>query len=301
MKLYPQDFARTIREVHGEVGTLWLSGLPGLIRECERRWGLQVRGPAGRLSYNYVALAERADGSRAVLKLGVPNPELKSEMAALRLFEGHGAVQLLDCDEEKGILLLEYVQPGTPLADLEDDEQATAIAAEVLLRLWRPAPHEHAFPTVAKWAQGLGRLRARFGGGTGPLPGGLVERAERYFAELLQTPEEPMLLHGDFHHDNVLCGEREPWLVIDPKGLVGERAYELGAFLYNPAEFSKRPDLQRALKRRIDQLCERLALERERVIRYGLAQAVLSACWSIEDHGYGWEGVIRVAEELENL
>ena len=300
--MYPHGFGRTIREVHGEAGNAWLEKLPELIRECERHWGLRVRGPAGRLSYNYVALAERIDGSQAVLKLGVPNPELSSEIAALWLFDGRGAVKLLDCDVERGILLLEYVQPGTPLANMEDDEQATAIAAGVLRRLWRPAPREHTFPTVAKWAKGLGRLRAHFDGGTGPLPERLVERAEGYFAELLQVPEETILLHGDFHHDNVLTGEREPWLVIDPKGLVGERAYELGAFLYNPLpDFPKRPDLCQALERRIDQLCEALGLERERVIGYGLAQAVLSAWWSIEDHGYGWEGVMRVAEELENL
>src|SRR5439155_23831953 len=159
--------------------------------------------------------------------------ELMTEMEALRLFEGHGIVQLLDADARQGAMLLERLRPGTPLADLADDEQATSIAAGVMRQLWRPAPPEHPFPTVARWAAGLGRLRNKFVGGTGPFPTALVEEAERLFAELIPSMAEPMLLHGDLHHENIVTAERQPWLALDPKGLVGEPAYEVGALLRN--------------------------------------------------------------------
>jgi streptomycin 6-kinase len=95
-----------------------------------------------------------------------------------------------------------------------------------------------------------------------------------------------VLLHGNLHHDNILCAEREPWLAIDPKGLIGELAYETGALLRNlwPAILAE-PDPARLIARRIDQLAEEVAFERARVRDWGMAQAVLSAWWFIEDGG----------------
>ena len=92
-----------------------------------------------------------ADGTEVVLKLGVPNPELTTEIAALRLYDGYGAARLLDADVEAGFLLLERLRPGTPLVEVADDAQATAIAAGVMRKLWRPVPPEHPFPDVRRW------------------------------------------------------------------------------------------------------------------------------------------------------
>jgi streptomycin 6-kinase len=299
----PQPFRRTILEVFGEAGEAWLPHLPELVGECESRWELRVERPVDSLSYNYVCLARRADGTPAVLKLGVPNPELTSEIAALQFYDGRGIARLYASDPEQGALLIEQLEPGTTLAEVEDDEQAVAIAAGVMRQLWQPAPQQRdGFLSVAGWAQGITRLRQQFDGGSGPLPPKLVDHAERLFAELLGSAGEAYLLHGDLHHFNILQAEREPWLAIDPKGVVGERPYELGAFLYNPMpSFHKQPGLRRILTRRIDQFTDLLGLDRQRVLGYGLAQAVLSACWSLEDEGFGWEGVIHVAERLAEM
>ena len=180
-----------------------------------------------------------------------------------------------------------------------DDQRATSIAVQVMRQLWRPAPFEHSFPTVEKWAAGLKRLRLRFDGGTGPLPAHLVEESFRLFGELIGSMDEPMLLHGDLHHDNILAAERQPWLALDPKGLVGEPAYEVGALLRNqlPQDL-KTPQASRILRRRIEQFAEELGFDRQRLRAWGLAQAVLSAWWSIEDHGYGWEQAMACAELL---
>ena len=148
----PDQFARTLVEVHGTAGAEWLNRLPSLIAHCERRWSLTVLPPFAPLSYNYVAPAVRANGAPVVLKLGVPNPELETEIAALRLCQGRGIVQLLEADPDQGVLLLERLKSGTALSSLADDEQATSIAAQVMRQLWRPAPPEHSFPTVAQWA-----------------------------------------------------------------------------------------------------------------------------------------------------
>jgi streptomycin 6-kinase len=238
-----------------------------------------------------------------VLKLGVPNPELLTEIEALRIYDGRGCVQLLAADREQGALLLERLEPGMPLRGADDDdERATAIAAGVMRRLWRPLPPEHPFPSVARWAAGLGRLRKRFEGATGPLPCALVERAEDLFRALIASMAEPVLLHGDLHHDNILAAEREPWLAIDPKGVVGEPAYEVGALLRNPfPEILSMPQPGRILARRVDQLAGELGFDRDRILGWALAQAVLAAWWCLEDRVPGWEGFIECAELLVEL
>jgi streptomycin 6-kinase len=208
---------------------------------------------------------------------------------------------LLDADAERGILLLERILPGTPLSDVTDDQEATAIAAQVMRRLWRPAPAEHRFPTVARWAAGLQRLHARFGGGTGPFPAATIARAEGLFAELIASSTEDMLLHGDFHHWNVLTAGREPWLALDPKGIVGDPGYEVGPWIANriPDDMDA-ATARRSMARLLDQLAEALPYDRARLRSWALAQFVLSAWWSYEDHGYGWEPTIAKAEVLAN-
>ncbi len=296
----PHDFIRTIQDVHGEQGAAWLVALPDLINECTRRWDLTVLPPFP-LSYNYVAPALHRDSRQVVIKLGVPNEELTCEIAALRLYDGQGAAQLFDADADRGILLIEQLTPGTPLNDLPDDEQATRIAAEVMQTLWRPLPPDHPFPTTADWAAGLGRLRDRFDGGTGPMPARLVDRAEGLFRDLLASSAPPVLLHGDLHHENILAATRAPWLALDPKGVAGEPAYEVGALLRNPPGVDQWPDLKRAQMRRVAILAEMLGLDRQRIANWTVAQAVLAAWWGFEDHGHVWEGAIQIAEAMQEL
>lgn len=293
----PGRFAQKIRTMYGESGEEWLESLPDSIAFYEQRWSIRVVEPVEDLSYNYIAPAVRDGGEQVVLKLGYPNQELITEIDALLLYEGQGAVRLLDADRERGALLLEKLVPGDMLLTIRDDAAATRIAARVMRDLWKPAPTGHNFPTVYRWAKGIERLRVYYGGGTGPLPERLVAEAERLFPELLLTMEAPVLLHGDLHHENILRASRQPWLAIDPKGVIGEPAYETGALLRNmKPDLLAGPDPVQVVSRRVQILCDELGFNRRRVLEWGLAQAVLSAWWSIEDHGDFWQSAIRCAE-----
>jgi streptomycin 6-kinase len=282
-----------------EDGAAWLQNLPALIAACEQRWSIRVLPPFPNLSYNYAAPAIRADGSGAVLKLGVPNPELMSEIEALRLYDGHGIARLLEHDAAEGALLLERLQPGTTLVGMDDDEQATVIAAGVMRQLWRPVPSDHPFPTLERWTQALRNIRNMFDGGTGPLPERLVAMAQQLLRELLAAPTGKVLLHGDLHHDNILQAERQPWLAIDPTGIVGEPEYEVGALLHNPLpKLLQMPQPGRVLARRIDILAEQLDFDRQRIAAWGVVNAVLSACWSAEDGSEEWIPAVLTCAEL---
>ncbi|HEX8499679.1 MAG TPA: aminoglycoside phosphotransferase family protein [Pyrinomonadaceae bacterium] len=301
MSFVPEEFARVTVALHGDAGRVWLDGLPALVEACAARWSLKVGPPFPKLSYNYAAAAEGPGGEPLVLKLGVPTHGLLREIETLLVYRGRGAARLLDSDAARGALLLERLEPGTPLAALceEDDAAATSAAAAVMRRLRRAAPQSHFFPTAADWGLGFARCRAHFGGGCGPFPSKLFEEAESLYAELVASSAAPVLLHADLHHDNILAAAREPWLAIDPQGVVGEPAFEVGALLRNPLpQLLKWPHPARVTERRIAQLSEELGLERERVRGWGLAQAVLSAWWSIEDEGELGEFGFATAEVL---
>jgi len=299
MKIDPSGCAGNVIDIHGAKGVAWLERLPSIIAGCAQRWSLTVLPPFADLSYNYVAPAVREDGRHVVLKAGVPHHELFREMAALRWFDGQGIVRLLDADPEEGVLLLERLEPGTPLSDLDDDEEATQIAARLMRSLWKPAPAEHQFATLAGWAAGLGELRAHFDGGCGPFPAALVDKAERLFEELIGSATEQALIHGDLHHGNILRSEREPWLALDPKGVVGEPLYD--AVYFSRSLLSEAADPKRVLVRRLDQLAAELGLDRSRTVAWGLAQSVLTGWWSFEDHGCGYEPDIACAEMFDEL
>jgi len=285
MFVIPKGFTHRMIALGGEDGRAWIERLPTILASCEQRWGLII-GPPFDLSYNYVVPAVRRNGTPVVVKACLPDGE-STQVEALRLFGGHGMVRLLEYDEGDEVMLLERLQPGTLLSTVEDDEKATSIAASVMRQMWRPAPPEHPFPTVFDWGKGLVRLRQHYEGGYGPFPPALLEEAETLFAGLNASMADPVLLHGDLHHENILAAEREPWLAIDPKGLVGEPAYETGALLRNQMSVvfdDAHPG--RVMTRRVEQLAGELGLDRARVRGWGLAQAVLSAWWNIEDFGH---------------
>ena len=288
----PADFIRTIRQTFAD-GEQWLRDLPALLAACCTRFDVTLGDPLP-LSFNYVTTAtlngapgaaDPAGRNQVVLKVGVPNPELLTEVKALQLYGGAGTVRLLDWDAALGALLLERLQPGLPLNSLPDDAHATDIAATLMACLWRPMPAAHGFHTVAGWGQkGLGALRRAFDGGTGPFAPGLVAIAEDAFAQAA-TSTDNWLLHGDLHHENVLSAQRAPWLVIDPKGVVGPRGYECGTYLRN--HLLNKADPAAVLARRVDQLTEILGLPRTEILRWGVAHNVLSAWWGYEDDQAG--------------
>jgi len=297
--ILPPDFISNIQNVFGEDGHAFLKALPDLIAEASAKWGLTDIQSVSNLSYNFVAFANRGN-EKVALKLGVRSDELMSEMAALRLFNGEGACRLIDYDEERYFMLLERLQPGVMLSTLEDDEEATRIAADVMSKIWRPAPADDVFIRLSDWFDGLKKLRPMFDGGTGPLNEKLVDRVEQSVKDFFAENHKPVLMHGDFHHFNILSSERG-WLVIDPKGVIGPAGYEVGPLLMNPwGELLNGSNHQLMTKRRIDILHERLGFERERIREWGLAHAVLSAWWSIEDNG-DWHYAANFAEMIADL
>ena len=301
MNELPADFIGHIVDLHGEEGRDWLDNLPGLIVSIEEQWRIRVGEPIHTLTYNYVAPVAQEDGSPAILKLGFPGAHIEFEADCLRRYDGRGAPYLLEHDAPMGAMLLERVQPGTDITQLEESEAMEA-AVTVMQQLHQASISGAALPTVRDWWNGFHRLRTRYHGSAGPLPDRLVDEAESLYAELAGSMEDPVLLHADLHHGNILAGDRLPWFAIDPQGLIGEPAYEVGAFLRNPMpDMLSWSGLDSILERRVAMFSERLGIDRRRLAGWGYSQAVLSGIWALEDHGAGWESSIQVARVLGAL
>jgi streptomycin 6-kinase len=178
----------------------------------------------------------------------------------------------------------------------KDHVEAAAIAAQTMLKLWQATTTDAEFRSLESWTGGLGKLRPHFSGSTGPLDAGLVDRAEKVRAELLQGKQPSRLLHADLHHFNILYGNESGWVAIDPKGVIGDPSYEPASFLLNPApEVSLDRSIQQA---RVTILADQLNLDAQRIVRWAFFQAVLGAWWTIEDGGRDWETSIAAARVL---
>ncbi len=291
----------TIIKLYSEIGKEWLRNLQNLLSSLEKCWHFKIIEAFPHLTYNYVVKVSLANGNAAVLKCGVPNPEINTEIAALKHFNGKACVNLLEADESLGAMLLEQVLPGIPIIEL-DDHEATEIFAHLIKKLHQPIQDISFFPIVQKWFKGFDRLYHQFNGKTGPFSSSLVDDAYQIGKELLNSMSEPVLLHGDLHHMNILSATREPWLAIDPKGVVGEREYEVGAFMRNPIPtLTTKMDTKNTLTRRIEILTDITGFDKKRIIGWSFYQAVLAAIWCFEDTGAGFEPFIQCAEVLKKI
>lgn len=239
-------------------------------------------------------------GKRVALKLikGV-HDELHSGKV-LRAFDGSGAVRVLE--EEVGVVLLERLEPGEQLVSLVrrgDDDEATKILAGVIKKLAGHAPPRKC-PSVADWGRGFQRY---VDSGDAQISGELIREAGIVYEAMVTSQGSTMLLHGDLQHYNVLFDQRRGWVAIDPKGVVGELEYEVGALLRNPGE---QPDLladRATVERRLKILTGLLPLDPERTLKWAFAQAVLSAVWTVED-GFPLEpnnSALQLANTLRSM
>src|SRR5436190_3905630 len=178
-------------------------------------------------------------------------------------------------------MLLERLRPGTSLSEIKDDREATEILVGVMKKM-SPREAPAGFATVADWGKGFARY---LDSADEQIPRKLVASAEQVFGDLCASQKNVRLLHGDFQHYNVLFDADRGWVAIDPKGVLGELEYEIGAALRNPVERPEQFLSTEVIERRLQQSTSELSLSYERTLAWGFAQAVLSAIWLVED-GY---------------
>lgn len=194
------------------------------------------------------------------------------EAHALAAWRGQGAVLLLEAEPSSGAMLLERCEPGYPLASTDGAEAGDELAAALLQRLWISAP-SIGFPSL----EGLGRRALKTASELHAttaevVDDELVQRALGLLRALLAEPQEQVLLHGDFHHDNILAAQREPWLAIDPLPMVGERSYDAVQYLlFRKGDLA---DPAASWGSAIETFCRYCALDPRRVLAWTVPRLV---------------------------
>ncbi|MET9553469.1 aminoglycoside phosphotransferase family protein [Streptomyces sp. NPDC006645] len=271
----PAELARTR-------GSAFVAALPARAADFLKRW--ELRRTAGPSMHGVCALVlpvERADGTPAVLKLQDVDAETAGEPVALRVWDGDGAVRLLEYDAESGTLLLERLDPARDLSGVAVRDGVTVIAGLLARLTAAPAPAD---------LRRLGEIAEAMLDRTPAAARSLADGAERRLlldcaAAVREVAGEPgdRLLHWDLHFENVLAplpdtggGTREPWLAIDPKPLAGDPGFELLPALINRFD-------EGDILGRFDLMTGVMGLERGRARAWTLGRVLQNCLWDI--HG----------------
>ncbi|TXS39833.1 aminoglycoside phosphotransferase family protein [Streptomyces sp. OR43] len=279
----PEAFARGTIEREGAKGSAWIAELPLVVDELMGRWECVPDGYVMHGGVGVVVPVRRHGAADAVLKVSFPHPGNVHEPDAFAAWGGRGAVHLYARDDARFAMLLERV--GAPdLGEDEDEDEVVRVAGLISRRLAVPAP------------PGLPLLRDRAGAWEGalrrdaeelahPLSRHVIDAAVATVREL-GAAQPDLLIHGDLHARNILRADREPWLAVDPKGYVGDPAYDGGNLLKTraPALLGS-GDLRRAVDRTLDVFTEAAELDRERTRRWAQLHAVQAAFWG-RRHGF---------------
>jgi len=250
-------------------GRVWLESLQRLVDTASERWELDLGHPYEGSHASWVAPATRSDGAAVVLKVPFPHDEARHEAGALSLWNGDGAVHLLEHDVDSGDMLLERLVPGVHLSSIGNDP-AIDVYLDLLPRLW--VPPDGPFDTVADEARRWARsLRKRWESSGQIYEERLLDAAILCLTEAASESDSSLVLvHQDLHADNIVSATREPWLAIDPKPLSGPREFAIA-----PIVRSTELGHSRALVlRRFDRLVEGLSLEADQARAWTIGHAV---------------------------
>jgi streptomycin 6-kinase len=269
----------------------WAAALPAVAADYLDRWQLTVTGRPLNGAASMILPVVRRDGTEAMLKLQPVNDESADEALALRTWNHDDVVEVLEDDPSTTTLLLERLEPRT-LNDVPDHVEATRILAERLTHLSAvpaPAGIRKLADVAGQMVDDAPRIIPRL---TEPAERTLTRRLAAQVAELLPEPGD-RLLHWDLHYDNVMAGHRRPWLVIDPKPLAGDPAFEVFPVLWNRwDDLVATGDLAQAIRDRFALMLEITGIDPDRALGWTAGRILQNILWFAED------GETRIELEL---
>lgn len=273
------NLEKNITQLHKEKGRQWLSDLPGIIDALSNKWSLSDIQPVDNMSWHYVAFAVQNKKKPVVLKIGCDDKVLRDEYRALRYFNGQSVISVIDYDPEHAALLLKHAIPGNLLSEYVDKEQALLIYANTVRLLHYHQKSTDDFTHVSDWCRSIDRITDV------RINQSFVDLAKQLCSFLLSSVESEILCHGDLHCENVIQNN-DQWVVIDPKGVVGELAFEAAAFDFlSDDELKDSQNVADLFLSRIKILSEALSINNDRLLSWVFLRAIMSAQWFVEDGG----------------
>jgi streptomycin 6-kinase len=278
----PEELVAHTIAMCGDSGTEWLDRLRTTIEEIEENWSISVGDPFPSIEFNYVAAATDINGNAIVIKISPPfeTSEIFSEAKFLRVANGRKVVRLLAQDRDRRAILIERALPGSNLTEIYAGNELKAVAPAIdVLRAITGKPPEDTSETIDldDWFDGMHRHTET------AFPAEYAVRALEIHSRLSRGVER-CYLHGDFHPGNIVSDTREPFLAIDPKGMIGPIGYDIAVFLNNFHWWQEdRPDIQERLDFAVRAFSDAFDVSPADLRLWSFAQMVLSAWWTFDE------------------
>lgn len=279
----PSELVTHVTEMCGTTGDDWFTNLPMLITELENQWNVCIGKPFSGIEYNFVAEATGADGLPLVIKIAPPfeTVEIHGEAKFLRVLDGRGAVKLIAEDRERKAIFIERAIPGRALHEEFSSSPIDCIgpAIDVLKQILGPPPIEMTdVVTLDNWFENFRRYNET------EFPRQMAEKAFEIYERLSCEPEKTFYMHGDYHPGNVVTAQRERFLAIDPKGIVGHVGYDIAVFLINLERWQRnKPGVNDLLDRAIARFALAFGLTELEIREWVFAHMVIGAWWNYKD------------------
>lgn len=275
------NLEKNVTNVWGNKGREWLKNLPNLIAELSAHWKLSDVTPVENMSYNYVATAKRHRNTPVVLKFSCDKALIEDEYRALKHFNGVGSIRVIDRYANHNAILLEQAIPGYLLKENHPSniEDTIKIYASVVKELASIPKLDAEYTHAEKWCQAIDRIHDQ------RIKPQHIDKTKELRSYLLSSSDKEYLCHGDLHLENIIHHNKK-WLSIDPKGILGEMAFEAAAFdLLDKSEWAESESIPHKINQRISLLANNLDIPEDRLLAWIFLRVIISVQWFIEDNG----------------
>ncbi len=289
-----ENLKKMVINANGQIGERWYNNLTHTVEILQKHWSLSSIEPVSNMSWNYVAYAQQ-EGHPVVLKISADATSIENEYQALHHFSGHGVINVIDYNPKFQALLLQQAVPGTLLKidHSKNIDTAIRIYADIVKKLSLPTHTKHTFQHVKEWCAVIDDIH------DSRIPLDYIKKAKTIRQWLFETMTDEYICHGDLHLENIIKHENH-WVAIDPKGVVGEIAFEAAAFDLLDKNEEKSSEATALLKERIQELSTALTIPSRRLTAWIFLRVMLSIQWFVEDKGDPTR-MINVAQNMYPL
>lgn len=282
------ELKKNIISMYNDEGQQWLDSLPDITAKIATEHNLSGLTPVNNMTFNYVASGYQNDNP-IILKIGMNSKALTKEASCLKAFSKHAVTEVIA--DDNNMIIMQRAVPGSTLKDHfpDNDIDTTKILCESIKELHKASiPESHNFLSLSELFKTLDQKLA--------IPDEILSKAKHLRDDLLKSTTKEVLLHGDLHHDNILQNG-DSWLVIDPKGFIGDPAFEPAAYLCNPIpELLQENQPREIIENRINICSDELEIDSRRIADWLYAKSVLCWAWRLEDNlepGY-WKELLSI-------
>ncbi|TFE26254.1 aminoglycoside phosphotransferase family protein [Cohnella luojiensis] len=252
------------------------------IEEYAVKWTLTSFQFVPSYSANLVFICYSENFGRVVLKIGNPSfGEIVTEFNTLSQYNGRRFCRVFNADIEKGVILEECVRPGNPLRDESSLDRRLSVFCSLYKGLHITPAKAEIYPTYTEW---VGRITEYMSKRQDCKELYLyMKKAKDICLSVSTLYSQKMLLHGDFHHDNILLGNDGEYIIIDPKGVIGDPVFDIPRFILNEFGDETIPDLYKKINDIICTLEKNLNIPNDIIKQCLYVETAMGVCWSVQD------------------